>query len=156
LIDGFIEIQAEDLNAARCKNLPHDYLCQFIAYVMYITVKGYIDLSTYVMYYLGMYPNQYSLSLSLLVVWKPFLVLVALGERVPELVISPSASQGDTMSGKNSQKFGLALYFFKDTAQRKQSPNRRKFAQSGANPTIASYNASAVKIYSAVNSMARF
>jgi hypothetical protein len=26
----------------------------------------------------------------------------------------------------------------------------------GANPTIASYNASAVKIYSAVNSMARF
>jgi hypothetical protein len=28
--------------------------------------------------------------------------------------------------------------------------------QSGANPTIASYNASVVKIYSAVNSMARF
>jgi hypothetical protein len=27
---------------------------------------------------------------------------------------------------------------------------------SGANPTIASYNASVVKIYSAVNSMARF
>jgi hypothetical protein len=26
----------------------------------------------------------------------------------------------------------------------------------GANPTIASYNASVVKIYSAVNSMARF
>jgi hypothetical protein len=28
--------------------------------------------------------------------------------------------------------------------------------QPGANPTIASYNASVVKIYSAVNSMARF
>jgi hypothetical protein len=27
---------------------------------------------------------------------------------------------------------------------------------SGANPTIASYNASVVKIYSAVNSIARF
>jgi hypothetical protein len=28
--------------------------------------------------------------------------------------------------------------------------------QSGANPTIASYNASVVKTYSAVNSMSRF
>jgi hypothetical protein len=30
------------------------------------------------------------------------------------------------------------------------------FSDSGANPMIASYNASVVKVYSAVNSMARF
>jgi hypothetical protein len=33
---------------------------------------------------------------------------------------------------------------------------RAQEANTGANPTIASYNASVVKIYSAVNSMARF
>jgi hypothetical protein len=33
---------------------------------------------------------------------------------------------------------------------------RRKIRTSGVNPTIAIYNASAVKTYSAVNSMARF
>jgi hypothetical protein len=32
----------------------------------------------------------------------------------------------------------------------------RQMAQPGSNPTIASYNASVVKTYSAVNSMARF
>jgi hypothetical protein len=41
----------------------------------------------------------------------------------------------------------------------KQSPNGRKFAQSGhhgANATIASYNASVVNFYNAMDNIARF
>jgi hypothetical protein len=34
--------------------------------------------------------------------------------------------------------------------------NALVYCNAGANPTIANYNASGVKIYSAVNSMARF
>jgi hypothetical protein len=51
-----------------------------------------------------------------------------------------------------------SLLIFKKTAQSKQSPERRKFAQSGqpgANPTIVSYNTCVLKIYNVTRSLVR-
>jgi hypothetical protein len=45
---------------------------------------------------------------------------------------------------------------FQKAAQYKQSPNRRKFVQSGANLTIESYNARVVNFYNATCCLARF
>jgi hypothetical protein len=51
------------------------------------------------------------------------------------------------------------LLNFQQDTQRKQPPNRRKSAKSGrpgANPTIASYNASVENYYNPTGSLARF
>jgi hypothetical protein len=55
-----------------------------------------------------------------------------------------------------SPKHKYAFKFLATFAIKKTAPNKRKFAQSGANPKTAIYNASAVTIYNTTNSLVRF